>query len=323
MSDETTPPSAPAEPAAVPDAPADRLPVAASPLTAASSAAPPSLVEPPLAEGAQPGLDAADDDLVDDEVVGFEAVPALGRAGMVGAEPSPVKPASADSPVLAPLDPAAAPATAAPPPDAVPVVAPVPVAPAEAAPAAQPAVIYVAPPVPPHPKHNRGFAFGIMLLSSLAFALVFGAINAGLLGLQSTPSNYVDHLEHFAQQRTFFVPVVAYLVLSILLGLLLNRAGAVAHSVTSLALGILVYAGSVGVELLAQQFWTLDALPRLALIEQLLTTAPLIIAGAVARETAQWFGFIQARRGRRVRERNEQAKADFEAEQAGVVSDVG
>lgn len=343
MSDETNPPTDSVEsavPQTAPD-PVDRLPVAVSPLTAP----PPALVEP-SDDDADP-----DDDLLDDEIVGYEAVSARGHAAgaAMGAPVSrptlpdavaqdAVAPPTVPAPALAepfaaptiaartlvpsvaePEVPAMAPSSVA---ATAPASASPPVVPPVAAQPVQPTVLYVAPPVPPTPKHNRGFAFGVMLLSSLVFVIVFAAINAGIIGLQSSPSTFATHLEDFARNQRFWVPVAAYVVISIVVGLLLNRAGALAHALASLIVGILVYAGAVGIELLAQQVWQYGTAHRLDLLVALVTAPQLIIAGAVARETALWFGVLQARRGRRVRARNEQAKADFEAEQAGAVPDA-
>ncbi len=176
-------------------------------------------------------------------------------------------------------------------------------------------VVYVQAPTPPKPRHNRGFGALISLIGALVFALLYLAVGGVIITL--TPGADVDStFRDFGLSAAFWVPVCAYLVLSVLFALIANRAAWWAHVLGSLVVALLTYGASVGV--LALMFEVPAMTPgEAAGWFALIAVNPFLIAAAVlARECALWFGLAIASRGRRVRARNTEERARFDSEVA-------
>lgn len=171
-------------------------------------------------------------------------------------------------------------------------------------------VVYVTAPVPPRPKGNRGFGILLALAATVAFAGLFALVAMVILSSRTGTLSF-----SFLSRPSFLVPVLFFAVGFVILVLLANRANWWAYILGSLFVGVLVYFGTAGTLLLLNGI--VNNTPDEA--SQLLAGAlrdPFIIAAALlGREVSMWVGSGIAARGRRVKVRNAQARADF-AEQA-------
>jgi hypothetical protein len=193
-----------------------------------------------------------------------------------------------------------------------PYVLPVTPAAAAAAPAApQPNVVYVTKPQAPVEKNNRGFGALISLAATVVFLIVLAVV---MLIIYSSRSNalFID----FLGQTAFYVPALFFLVGTVVLALLLNRAGWWAHVIGSLFVALFVYFGTIATVLIVNGVVLLT--PSEAAEQfRLGTVSPFTIAAAlVAREVALWAGAIIASRGRKLKARNAEALETFQREQA-------
>lgn len=162
--------------------------------------------------------------------------------------------------------------------------------------------VYVTAPTPPAPKGNRVLGILIGLLAAAVFATIYAAVFA-LLRLAQGGSPAAD-LPAFLGSASFIFPIVILLVAFILWALIVNRAGWWAWILGSFLIAIAVYTGTVG---LAQLFYQV----------QIPWTEPALIASAVlARETSVWLGGILSARGKRLKVRNAEARAQFDREEA-------
>jgi hypothetical protein len=183
---------------------------------------------------------------------------------------------------------------------------------AAAAPAApQPNVVYVTKPQAPVEKNNRGFGALISLAATVVFLIVLAVV---MLIIYSSRSNalFID----FLGQTAFYVPALFFLVGTVVLALLLNRAGWWAHVIGSLFVALFVYFGTIATVLIVNGVVLLT--PSEAAEQfRLGTVSPFTIAAAlVAREVALWAGAIIASRGRKLKARNAEALETFQREQA-------
>lgn len=162
--------------------------------------------------------------------------------------------------------------------------------------------VYVTAPTPPAPKGNRVLGILIGLLAAAVFATIYAAVFA-LLRIAQGGSPAAD-LPAFLGSASFIFPIVILLVAFILWALIVNRAGWWAWILGSFLIAIAVYTGTVG---LAQLFYQV----------QIPWTEPALIASAVlARETSVWLGGILSARGKRLKVRNAEARAQFDREEA-------
>lgn len=179
--------------------------------------------------------------------------------------------------------------------------------PAPGATGEQPSVVYVQSPLPPAKAGNRG----VGTLLAVAGAVVYTAAFAGLWWLLQVGITG-DTTFRFLGTLEFYVPVVLFIVGFVVLALIANRAGWWAYVLGSLAVGVAVYLGTIGIAEAIAYFQREPVTP----FGVLLQNPVLIVAGLLAREVAVWFGAIIARRGRAVTARNREARAAFEQELA-------
>lgn len=170
-------------------------------------------------------------------------------------------------------------------------------------PAAQ-QVVYVQAPVPPRAAGNRG----VGTLYALLAAIAFGVLLAGatwLIQYATTGATGVGYLATW----DFYIPIAVFAIAFVLLVLLVNRAGWGAHVLGSLVVGAVVYFGTIGIDLLVNWLvWQVQDG-----IGPFLMSPFHIVAAVLAREVALWFGWIIARRGKKIAARNAAARADFDA----------
>ncbi|MGV8875875.1 MAG: hypothetical protein ACOH1K_00035 [Rhodoglobus sp.] len=199
-------------------------------------------------------------------------------------------------------------------PDAPPVAYP---AEAGAAPAlgssefGEPRVVYVTAPVAPAPAGNRWFGVLIACAATVAFAIIF-VIAVAVINAAQTGRFGIS----FIQQPSFYVPIAFFLLGSVVLALVLNRAGWAAHVVASILVGVVVYFGTIGVLLLINGIVQNTPAEAQLLFGLALTDPRVIASGLVAREVSLWTGALVAKRGRKVTERNRDSRARWQEELA-------
>lgn len=175
-----------------------------------------------------------------------------------------------------------------------------------------PQVVYIETPAAPKKKGNRGVGSALAVASGIVFMAVFAlvvALIAAITGIGQFTVNIIT-------QPTFFIPVLFYIIGTVLLVLIVNRAGWAAYVVGSIFVALLVYFGTVGVLLLGQGI-ILRSPSEAAELLSLGLQNPLVIAAAlVAREVSLWSGALISRRGRKLKARNADARAAWEREVA-------
>lgn len=198
--------------------------------------------------------------------------------------------------------------------DAAPAAPVTPVATPASVPPQEPRVVYVAAPVPPKPKGNRFFGTLLAIVSTVLFAVLYGGVGVfiAFTAVLTPPLSLLD----FLVGAVFIVPVVVYLVASILLALIANRAPWALHVFLSIFVGAAVYFASIGLLLLLDNAFALSPGDAYLLFVFTATNPFVVAAGLLAREVTLWTGVLIARRGRRVTAANAEARAAFDREQA-------
>jgi flagellar biosynthesis GTPase FlhF len=163
--------------------------------------------------------------------------------------------------------------------------------------------IYVQAPVPPVKRGNRGFGVLIAVVAAILFALLY-SLGTALLASVRNPDAFGEVFGRYLLSPVFYVPTIAFLVLFVLLALLVNRGKWWAFVLGGLPVAILVYAAYVGTRLL--QGGVMDLAPsEQALLLQRTVTFP-------DRELVTWLGAGISARGRRVKARNVEARAEYD-----------
>ncbi|RGE24213.1 hypothetical protein [Leucobacter sp. wl10] len=176
------------------------------------------------------------------------------------------------------------------------------------------AALYMHTPMPPDVRGNRGAGALISLLGSIGFAVVYAGVLALWLAPGLAPSRFVDGLLGYVLSWGFAAAVAAFLVGMVLLVLVVGRAGWWAYVLGGFLVGALVWAAATaGYAAAADGVGALFELTPAALAQNFGLTVPAIAAGLVAREATVWFGAWIGGRGRRVKRRNAEALAEYEA----------
>ena len=183
----------------------------------------------------------------------------------------------------------------------------------EPAPAAapQPQVVYREAPKPPVDKGNRGFGVLIAVAASIVFIVVLVVVMAIVYGSLLGSVNL-----GFLGQTAFYVPVLFFAIGLIALVLILNRAGWWTYVIGSIVVALFVYFGTIGTLLLGAGVVMQTAEVAAEQFRQGLVDPFSIASALVAREVAIWAGAIVASRGRKLKARNAEARAEFQREQA-------
>jgi hypothetical protein len=175
----------------------------------------------------------------------------------------------------------------------------------------QPQVVYVKAPDAPRKLGNRGLGTVLALLSALVFgvllALVFALIVAAQLGRPN-----VD----FLAAPSFYVPILLYALGTVLLVLIVNRAGWAAHVIGSIFVGLFVYFGTIGIIAITGGVVTMTPSEAGVFVASGLSNPFVIASGFLAREVSLWSGALIARRGRRLKARNLEARAAYDRDVA-------
>lgn len=176
--------------------------------------------------------------------------------------------------------------------------------------------VYVTAPTPPTARGNRGIGILIVLLATLVYAIVYAAVSLAYFALNFAGRGYLGQFESYVTSVAFWVPVAAFFVLFVLLVAIVNRGGWWAYVLGGFLVAVGVYFAYIGGALLEVQAWTMTAAQASRLLAQLWANPLTLGAAIVARELTLWFGAWIAARGRRVRQRNLDAKRDFDREVA-------
>jgi hypothetical protein len=174
--------------------------------------------------------------------------------------------------------------------------------------------VYVTAPVAPKAKGNRGFGLLFAFIATLAFAVLFAAVIALIMLIDPPQSAFGGSILGFISSSAFWVPVAVYFVVFVLFALIVNRGGWASWVLSSFLLAAIVYFASIAVILLLEGVVGMTPTDASRGFGQLALSAPLIVVAILAREVTIWFGAAIARRGRKVKERNLEARAAYERE---------
>lgn len=189
--------------------------------------------------------------------------------------------------------------------------APVPLQPQPVAP------IFLQRPEPPKRKSNRGTGILIVLVGTVAFALLW-SVAVVVVGALLTPSNeYLQALlEYYTQQISGWVPVVAFFVGMVVLVQIVNRSRWWAYILGGLVVAVFVYFTYVGAYLVDAHYWERTPAEFAILLRSAWLNPFAVLAGVIAREISVWTGAWLAARGRKLKARNAEAQADYEQQVA-------
>jgi hypothetical protein len=181
-----------------------------------------------------------------------------------------------------------------------------------AAPPAAPGhdVVYVAAPTAPRKKGNRGIGALLAALSTILFFLVYVGVVVLINAVQGRGAGM-----QFLSILEFYIPVILFAIGFVLLAVIVNRAGWWSFVLGSFFVGAFVYLGYVTLLLLSEAS-TLTPDAALVSFRSLLISPITVAAGLVAREVALWVGAAISARGRRIKAKNAEARAQFDREQA-------
>ena len=189
----------------------------------------------------------------------------------------------------------------------------VPTTEATAAPAPTPEphrVVYVEAPNPPRIRGNRVVGVLLALIGAVVFAALYALVGAFLEYFQDRPL-FGDSFTGFVSSAAYWVPILVFALAFILLVVIVNRGGWAAHVFGSLLLAFVVYFASIGLLLLVGNVsGSATTFTRVALYPQIIASA------VIAREVAIWLGLGIAARGRRVKARNVEARAQYDRDVA-------
>lgn len=178
--------------------------------------------------------------------------------------------------------------------------------PAAPAPLRQP--VYVQAPTEPKPKSNRGFGILISLLATVAFAVLYAAVLALLLVVNDGSVNTVTDV---LVRAPFWVPVIFFFIGMVLLVTIVNRGGWWAYVLGGFIVAALVYGSYLG-GLLIEQAANISPNEVGDVVQRALLSPAAVVAFVIAREVPIWFGAWAASRGRKVTERNREARAEYQ-----------
>jgi signal transduction histidine kinase len=178
-----------------------------------------------------------------------------------------------------------------------------------------PRTIYVEAPTPPKKKGNRGIGILISALATLVFTIVWAGVSAAILAVALPASEFAASYGSFIADPAWWVPTITFFLGLVIIVSILNRAGWAWYIVGGLFVGVLAYVGYLSGALISVAGQLSPAEVQGFLLRNGLN--PLAIAvGITAREVSIWTGAAIAARGRRVKARNLEARAEFDRESA-------
>jgi hypothetical protein len=171
--------------------------------------------------------------------------------------------------------------------------------------------VYVQAPTPPKKKGNRGFGVLVGVLATLVFGGLY------FLALLVTPLVAGETVDYAAASTAivtsaaFWVPVVVFFLAWVLLVVVLTRASWWGYVIGGFIVGLLTYAGALAGALIQNAYEVAPSQVPSFLLEQALTPAA-VLAFIIAREVPIWFGVWVGKRGRVVRQRNIEAREEYD-----------
>lgn len=168
--------------------------------------------------------------------------------------------------------------------------------------------------VEPDKRGNRGFAFFTALLATVVFGAVYAAAFAAARMIFTTGGDFVGGVMEFVATAPFYVPVVLFGIFLIVWSLIANRAGWWSYIIASLIAAVITGAGyylGVGFQdVVNGQPWSNETVETAVRSAEHLPGA--LLAFIAGRESALWIGGIASARGRRVKKRNAEARAQYD-----------
>ena len=181
------------------------------------------------------------------------------------------------------------------------------------------AALYMQSPMPPEIRGNRGAGVLIALLGTLGFALVLAGAVAVWLAPTLAPSQFLSGFVGSLLTWSFIAATVGFFIGLTVLVLIVGRAGWWAYVLGGFFVGVFVWAAATAGLVVGALGWRalLDVAPA-ALIQEFGITLPAIAAGIIGREATVWFGAWIGARGKRMKQRNAEELAAYEAALAEV-----
>ncbi|MBG6238969.1 hypothetical protein IWX78_001948 [Mycetocola sp. CAN_C7] len=186
----------------------------------------------------------------------------------------------------------------------------------EPAPVRQP--VYVQAPSEPKAKGNRGFGILVSLLATVVFAAIYAVVLALLLVANN---GSVDVVNDVVVKAPFWIPVIFFFVGMVLVVAVVNRGGWWAYVLGGFVVAAIVYGSYLG-GVLIEQASRITPSEVAGVVQNALFSPAAVVAFVIGREVPIWFGAWIAARGRKVKERNVEARNEYERilDQGPVVS---
>lgn len=173
--------------------------------------------------------------------------------------------------------------------------------------------MYVTAPDRPKPRGNRGAGILIALLAAVVYAVVSAIVVLVIFMITKRTTDVAMHdFVQYIGTASYYIPIIFFALAFILLVAIVNRGGWWAYILGAFFVGVIVYFAYVGGVLLTIQAWNFSPGEVARILSQLWANPLTIGAAIVAREVPIWFGAWIAARGRKVRERNDDAQRDYE-----------
>ncbi|MBF4568316.1 hypothetical protein ITJ57_05985 [Plantibacter sp. VKM Ac-2880] len=172
--------------------------------------------------------------------------------------------------------------------------------------------LYVQAPSEPEVRGNRGFGILIGLLGTIIFAGLYAAAVAGLQLVLEGDGTFVENLITISTSWPFLLATAGFFLSWVVTATIVNRSGWVHWVLGGFIIGLVVFLAWVGGFLIQERAWTLSVDEVLAEVTGVAFTFGPVLAFVVAREIPVWFGGWIAARGRKVREANLEARAEYE-----------
>lgn len=172
--------------------------------------------------------------------------------------------------------------------------------------------LYIQAPSAPDVRGNRGFGILIGLLGTIIFAGLYASAVSGLQLVFDDNGTFVENLIQISTSWPFLLAAAGFFLAWAVTATLVNRSGWVHWVLGGFIIGLVVFLAWVGGFLIQERAWTLSVDEILAEVTGVAFTFGPVIAFIIAREIPVWLGGWIASRGRKVREANLEAQAEYE-----------
>ncbi|MGK9146167.1 hypothetical protein KXS11_00880 [Plantibacter flavus] len=172
--------------------------------------------------------------------------------------------------------------------------------------------LYIQAPSAPDVRGNRGFGILIGLLGTIIFAALYAAAVAGLQLLFEDDGTFVENIIQISTSWPFILATTGFFLAWVVTATIVNRSGWVHWVLGGFIIGLVAFLAWVGGFLIQERAWTLSVDEILAEATGVAFTFGPVLAFVVAREIPVWLGGWIASRGRKVRDANLEAQAEYE-----------